>query len=168
MDCALSLVAGSIQLSADFPTVNEEFLSAVLRSICDGKQDRAVVLREELIHYLIADLGYEQQALLDQLVPDAIAPPKGRPRTLRYDEINEAPRLAIKVQDCFGWEQTPTIMNGQQAITLELLAPNQRPAAITDNLERFWQEGWPLVRKRSARALPKTCLARGSANSIRA
>ena len=139
----------------EWPVPDSDWLLGVLLTACHGLRERREVLQRELIHDLMAALGYDRQREFDQLAPAQVTPPRGRPRWLKYDPSEAAPRLAIKVQDCFGWPESPTVLNGAQAVCCELLAPNQRPAAITDDLSRFWREGWSLVRKDLRGRYPK-------------
>ena len=59
----------------------------------------------------------------------------------------ETPRGRAKIQELYGLEQTPRIAGGKQALLLEILAPNFRPVQITDDLQSFWKNTYPEVKK---------------------
>ena len=55
----------------------------------------------------------------------------------------------------FGLRETPRLARGRVPIVLELLAPNQRPVQITDDLTSFWRTTYPEVRKQLRGRYPK-------------
>ena len=68
-------------------------------------------------------------------------------RRLRVDYTDpEAPVLAVKVQEAFGWRDTPTVAEGRVPVLLHLLSPAGRPVAVTRDLASFWRTGYPQVR----------------------
>lgn len=54
--------------------------------------------------------------------------------------------LAVKLQELFGWTKTPILAGGRVPLTIHLLSPAGRPAAVTGDLESFWREGYRAVR----------------------
>jgi ATP-dependent helicase HrpB len=46
----------------------------------------------------------------------------------------------------FGAAETPRIAAGRVPLTLHLLSPAGRPAAVTSDLASFWRTGYPAVR----------------------
>ena len=63
--------------------------------------------------------------------------------------------LATRIQDLFGVRETPRVAAGRVPVLLHLLAPNQRPQQVTDDLASFWQRTYPQVRKELRRRYPK-------------
>jgi len=55
----------------------------------------------------------------------------------------------------FGWTETPTVMGGRWPVLMHLLAPNGRPAQITEDLASFWKNTYAEVRKELRRRYPK-------------
>ncbi len=99
-------------------------------------------------------MGEQRARQLDQLLPATVSVASGRRVSLNYCG-ETPPRLAVKLQECFGMAALPTLAGGRVTITVELLTPAGRPAAITSNLARFWREGYPLVRKDLRGRYPK-------------
>ena len=95
-----------------------------------------------------------QQELLREHCPTRIKLPNGRQVRVRY-EIGAAPVISSKLQDFFGMTQSPKIAGDQISCKIEFLAPNGRPAALTDDLKSFWQNGYLLVRKDLKGRYPK-------------
>ncbi|MER7703833.1 ATP-dependent helicase HrpB [Kitasatospora sp. NPDC097605] len=81
---------------------------------------------------------------LDELAPERITVPSGS--KIRVDYTTERPVLAVKLQELFGWKATPTLAAGKVPLTIHLLSPAGRPAAITGDLASFWHNGYPAVR----------------------
>ena len=61
---------------------------------------------------------------------------------------------AIKYE-FFGLRETPTVAGGRQRVLLHLLAPNGRPAQVTQDLASFWASGYAAVRKELRGRYPK-------------
>jgi ATP-dependent helicase HrpB len=51
--------------------------------------------------------------------------------------------------------QTPTIAMGRQPLVVEILAPNQRPVQVTQDLAGFWQNTYPALKKELQKRYPK-------------
>lgn len=98
-------------------------------------------------------LSTEQQQRLKQHMPEAVTIPTGRQVQLDYTGATVV--LAVKLQELFGLRALPVIAQGRLTISAHLLTPAGRPAAITDNLERFWQENYGAVRKDLRGRYPK-------------
>ena len=79
--------------------------------------------------------------------------PSGRAVNLDYS--SGQPVLAVKLQELFGAHANPTVLDGRLAVTVHLLTPAGRPAAITQDLAGFWQHGYPEVRKELRGRYPK-------------
>ncbi|MFV8127860.1 ATP-dependent helicase HrpB [Streptomyces syringium] len=83
-------------------------------------------------------------ARLDELAPERIEVPSGS--RVRVDYGGEQPVLAVKLQELFGWQQTPRLAGGRVPVLVHLLSPAGRPAAVTADLASFWQDGYRSVR----------------------
>ncbi|MFG2904473.1 ATP-dependent helicase HrpB [Kitasatospora sp. NPDC048286] len=81
---------------------------------------------------------------LDELAPERITVPSGS--KIRVDYTTERPVLAVKLQELFGWTAAPALAGGRVPLTIHLLSPAGRPAAVTGDLESFWRDGYRAVR----------------------
>ena len=63
--------------------------------------------------------------------------------------------LAVRVQEVFGWTDSPTVAGGRLPVLLHLLSPAGRPAAVTADLASFWATGYPQVRAELRGRYPK-------------
>ncbi|MGW4384213.1 ATP-dependent helicase HrpB [Kitasatospora sp. NPDC004531] len=85
-----------------------------------------------------------QAGRLDELAPERITVPSGS--RVRVDYAGERPVLAVKLQELFGWDAAPALADGRAPLTVHLLSPAGRPAAVTGDLAAFWREGYRAVR----------------------
>jgi ATP-dependent helicase HrpB len=91
---------------------------------------------------------------VEREAPEQITVPSGNRIRLVY-EAGKPPVLPVRIQEVFGWKETPRIACGRVAVLLHLLAPNLRPQQITDDLSSFWTNTYPLVKKELRRRYPK-------------
>ncbi|MFI9272378.1 ATP-dependent helicase HrpB [Kitasatospora sp. NPDC052896] len=81
---------------------------------------------------------------LDELAPERITVPSGS--RIRVDYSDQRPVLAVKLQELFGWDAAPALAGGRVPLTVHLLSPAGRPAAVTGDLASFWRDGYRAVR----------------------
>jgi ATP-dependent helicase HrpB len=85
--------------------------------------------------------------LMDSHVPERWTFADGRSVKLRY-EAPDRVVLSARIQQLYDLPgSTLRICDGRCALLVELLAPNQRPVHITDDLDAFWTGQYPQVRK---------------------
>ena len=65
------------------------------------------------------------------------------------------PVLAVRLQEVFGLEATPTINEGVTPVLMHLLSPGFKPVQITSDLKSFWNNAYFEVRKELKRRYPK-------------
>ncbi|MBP2368918.1 ATP-dependent helicase HrpB [Pseudonocardia parietis] len=90
---------------------------------------------------------------IDELAPERLAVPSGSRIALDYS--GDAPALPVRVQEVFGWTGSPTVGGGRIPVVLHLLSPAGRPAAVTADLDSFWDTGYPQVRAELRGRYPK-------------
>ena len=111
--------------------------------------------RLDVAQALRALLPWPQAARLDELVPERIEVPSGSRVQVEYGACGERPVLAVRVQECFGWEETPRVVDGRVPVLLHLLSPARRPVAVTDDLRSFWAGPYQQVRREMRGRYPK-------------
>jgi ATP-dependent helicase HrpB len=131
---------------ADLPVLDAEALGDLLESACAGCRSVEEVRRVPLVPLLKGRLTHAQGRLLDEQAPEAITVPSGSRIRLTY-EADRPPVLAVRLQELFGWTDTPRLAGGRVAILLHLLGPNFRPVQVTDDLRSFWSTTYFQVRK---------------------
>ncbi len=109
--------------------------------------------RLDLAEALWGKSPWELRPQLDRLLPVNLPVPSGRLVGLDYSA--DSPVLAVKLQEMFGATSTPTVLDGRLPVTMHLLTPAGRPAAITQDLAGFWERGYSDVRRDLRGRYPK-------------
>lgn len=140
-----------------WPDVSDDALARDISSWLGDWLDNISTWQElarlDLYQPLMAFAGHRRREL-DSLAPEYWMLPCGHRARIDYTQ-GSTPVIAAKLQDFFGVKSTPLLAGGRIIAKISMLSPAQRPIAITDNLERFWHEGYPLVRKEYRGRYPK-------------
>ncbi|OMH38204.1 ATP-dependent helicase HrpB [Motiliproteus sp. MSK22-1] len=103
---------------------------------------------------LLNQLEWKQQQQLQQWLPSHYQVPSGSNISIDYLS-REDPVLSVRIQELFGLQQTPTVLNGRIPLTLQLLSPAQRPIQLTNDLASFWRNTYAEVCKDLKGRYPK-------------
>ncbi|THB79392.1 MAG: ATP-dependent helicase HrpB [Desulfobacteraceae bacterium] len=106
----------------------------------------------------LALLTWPQKQLIDTHAPTHLVVPSGSKLPLEYGEPCDdptAPVLRVRLQEMFGLNQTPMIAKNNIPVMLHLLSPAGRPVQITQDLESFWKNTYPEVKKDMMGRYPK-------------
>lgn len=90
---------------------------------------------------------------LERLAPERWAAPSGS--SIEIDYTQTPPVLAVKLQEMFGCEDTPTVAGGLVALQIHLLSPGQQPLQITQDLPGFWRSSYHDVKREMKGRYPK-------------
>lgn len=137
-----------------WPTFDSSTLADLLATIAHGRRSLRQLRDAPLASLIQAKLPYPLDRLLDQHAPDTLAVPTGNRIRLAYSQ-NQAPVLAVRLQELFGLADTPRVAAGRVPVLLHLLAPNYRPVQITTDLKSFWSDAYFQVRKDLRAQYPK-------------
>ena len=137
-----------------------DWLPDALVHACAGRRSLAEV-RPLLLSVLKGSLHHPLNRLFEMEAPESIAVPTDNRIKLDYpdqdgasDRINP-PTLSVRLQELFGWTDTPRIAGGRVPVKLELLGPNYRPVQVTEDLRNFWATTYFQVRKDLRARYPK-------------
>ncbi|BBG65905.1 ATP-dependent helicase HrpB [Hydrogenimonas sp.] len=144
--------------SEDFPDLSDEALLETLHSwllpYIRGTKSLKELQKLDMYAILTGLLGWQRLQSLDRLAPERIEVPSGSKISIDYSDP-ENPVLPVKLQELFGWQKSPEIMDAKVALTLHLLSPANRPLAVTKNLKTFWQNAYNDIRKEMRGRYPK-------------
>lgn len=113
--------------------------------LTDDMRSRADLQRLPLSEALWGGCDWSARQRLEELLPTHLPVPSGRRVAVHYG--SEGPVLAVKLQEMFGQEQTPCLLEGRLPLIVHLLSPAGRPLAITTDLAGFWRQGYAAVRR---------------------
>lgn len=137
-----------------WPPFDDAELGDILVEACHGRRSVEEVKRMGLGSALRARLHYPLDRLLEEHAPETIEVPTGNRIRLTYS-MNRPPALAVRLQELFGWTDTPRVAAGRVPVTLELLGPNYRSVQVTEDLRSFWATTYFQVRKDLRARYPK-------------
>lgn len=137
-----------LSAAADWLPFYLEDAGRVMTSISEMKK----INLEEALWALIP---YDKQQEIERLAPTHLRVPSGSNIRIDYRQGAEAPILSVRLQECFGMTETPTINDGKQPLLMELLSPGFKPVQLTQDLHSFWEGTYFEVRKELKRRYPK-------------
>ncbi len=132
----------------------DEWLAPELEAIASGSPAGSVNLLEPLRRLL----PWPEASRLESLVPERLEVPSGSRVRIDYPEVDNdvgRPVVAVKLQECFGWDRTPRLVDGRVPVLFHLLSPAGRPLAVTDDLTSFWSGPYAQVRAEMRGRYPK-------------
>jgi ATP-dependent helicase HrpB len=150
------------ELGAPWPDVTEagllasleEWLTPELDAMATGSAATSINMAEPLRRLL----PWPEASRLDALVPERLEVPSGSLVRLTYPAAEDdggRPVVAVKLQECFGWDSTPRLVDGRVPVLFHLLSPAGRPLAVTDDLTSFWSGPYSQVRAEMRGRYPK-------------
>ena len=124
----------------------DEWLAPEVDALAGGASVRGVDLAEPLRRLL----PWPEASRFDELAPERLEVPSGSRVRIEYPAAShgahERPVVAVKLQECFGWAETPRLVDGRVPVLFHLLSPAGRPLAVTDDLASFWSGPYAQVR----------------------
>jgi len=138
--------------AAPFPPLDEGGVAALLRAACVGRGSFAEL--GDPASLVLAALPPDAQRALAAIAPERVTLASGRSVPVHYD-IAGAPWIESRLQDFFGTRAVPALGPARVALTVHLLAPNNRAVQVTRDLENFWAQHYPDLRRQLSRRYPK-------------
>ncbi|MGE4550494.1 MAG: ATP-dependent helicase C-terminal domain-containing protein, partial [Opitutales bacterium] len=127
---------------------------AICEQICLGFTSYRQIKNKEVFPFVKDWLSVEQADALVALAPEEhTLPNRRKPARIRYKEGNAT--IAASVQDLYGLEEAPVIAGGKYVVQIEALAPNGRIVQVTRDMQSFWNDSYPEIRKQLAGRYPK-------------
>ncbi|HEY4299942.1 MAG TPA: ATP-dependent RNA helicase [Candidatus Didemnitutus sp.] len=128
--------------------------ATLIEQICYGSFG-ARELKDKPVMPVLQDwLLPEQLAVLDEYLPERIEMANGRKARVRYSS-DGPPVLSARIQELYGVASGFTLGHGRVPVKIEVLAPNQRPIQVTDDLGNFWREVYPKIKPELSRKYPR-------------
>ena len=128
--------------------------ATLIEQICYGELGYRGIKDKPVMPVLRDWLTAEQFAVLDDYLPERLTMANGRRSRLIYHKEGP-PILSARIQELYGIEGKFTIGHGRVLVKFEVLAPNQRPIQVTDDLTNFWREQYPKVKAELSRRYPR-------------
>lgn len=121
---------------------------------CFGCTSITELRSRSIVSAIQSKLNRDQIASLEREAPEHMTLSSGRRVKLQY-ENGKPPVLAARIQELFGVSETPRVARGRVSVMMHLLAPNYRVQQITPDLNSFWKNTYPEVKKELKGRYPK-------------
>jgi ATP-dependent helicase HrpB len=128
--------------------------ATLIEQICYGELGYRDIKDKPVMPVLKDWLTAEQLAVLDDYLPERLAMANGRRSKITYAKEGP-PVLSARIQELYGIEGKFTLGHGRVPVKIEVLAPNQRPIQVTDDLTNFWREQYPKIKAELSRRYPR-------------
>jgi ATP-dependent helicase HrpB len=146
----------------EWPIVDDDALKALLPDLClalvrKGRRRLEDVASADWHGAVGGLLDWQLKQRLDSEVPGRLTVPTGNAIAVDYGPALQGgvPVLAVRLQECFGWLDTPRVARGRIAVVLHLLSPGYKPVQVTTDLRSFWQRGYKEVKAELKARYPK-------------
>jgi ATP-dependent helicase HrpB len=123
----------------------ESLVRTAVAALASGAASLEALRRADVPGAVAGLLTHRQRSALEREAPPQWTLPSGRTVPVLY-ERDRPPSAAGRIQEMFGLAATPRLGGGRVPLVLALLAPNQRPVQITDDLASFWRTTYAQVR----------------------
>ncbi|VEB35715.1 Helicase [Legionella sainthelensi] len=138
----------------DGDALKKSFCLTVFKQACFGESKMTLVLQKNLVYFFELNISETLRSILQTELPNRLKVPSGSMIPIHYSTV-EHPFLRVRIQEVFGWEETPKILFQSVSVVLHLLGPNFRPVQVTSDLESFWKNGYSEIRKELRIRYPK-------------
>ena len=128
--------------------------ATLIEQVCYGELGYRGIKDKPVMPVLRDWLTAEQLAVIDDYLPERLTMANGRRSRLTYAKEGP-PVLSARIQELYGIEGKFTLGHGRVPVKIEVLAPNQRPIQVTDDLSNFWREQYPKVKAELSRRYPR-------------
>ena len=134
--------------------ITEVDRATLVEQVCYGEAGYRGIKDKPVMPVLREWLTAEQFAVLDDYLPERLVMGNGRRSRLTYPKEGP-PVLSARIQELYGIEGRFAVGHGRVPVRIEVLAPNQRPIQVTDDLSAFWREMYPKVKAELSRRYPR-------------
>ena len=138
---------------AETPQDESGDMRTIVAEACAGKRSLRELADISLAESLLRRVNARTRSLLESETPERIEL-DNRKVKIHYAGGSE-PWIEARIQDFFGLYSTPVICRGRQPLQVHLLAPNGRPVQVTQDLNGFWTNHYPGIRRELMRRYPK-------------
>jgi ATP-dependent helicase HrpB len=135
------------------PDLGDDQRKVIIRELCAGETRYAAVKSKPALPVIRQVLG-RHQGFVESMAPSHIQLPNGRRMPVVYTPGQE-PKGRTRIQDLYGMNATPLVAGGRARVLIEILAPNNRPVQVTNDLAGFWEKHYPELKKALSRRYPR-------------
>jgi len=136
------------------PAIGAADRRAIVEHLCHGAFSYNEIKDRPVLPLVKSWLSRQQQGWIEEYAPERIPLPGGRFAKVVY-RADGAPTLSARIQDLYGIKDALWIADRRVAVRIQVLAPNNRPVQITENLAGFWRDTYPKLKLELQRRYPR-------------
>ena len=129
----------------ELPTIGEEDRRLLLEQMCYGAIAVRQLRERTPDGALNSWLSAAQRDLLEQYAPERVKLANGRTPRVEYRK-DAPPQISVILQHLYDTNENPRVAGGKVPVTVEILAPSQRPVQTTGDLGNFWKTSYAAVK----------------------
>ena len=138
----------------ELPAIDDEARRHMIESICMGAFGYKEIKERPVLPTLKQWLSAAQREIVDKHAPERVTLSNGKTPKVVYSK-ESPPCIALRIQELYDVNQLPKLALQKVSLAAQILAPNMRPVQITQDLENFWRDQYPNVKKELQRKYPK-------------
>ena len=131
--------------------ITENDRITLLEQICYGAITEKDLHTLDVLPAIMDWMSAEQACMLDTCAPESIQTENRGRLKIRYEKGRAI--LSARIQQLYDLE--PILVARRVPVVYEMLAPNQRPVQITEDLNAFWTTSYPMIKKDLKGRYPK-------------
>lgn len=131
-----------------------EKLKQLIELAAYGESDIKTVMEKNWFSFFQQIFEKSDLDFLNDQLPNHFIAPTGSSIAINY-QLDKNPHCEVRIQELFGMKLFPKLAGGKLNLTFHLLAPNYRPIQITEDLESFWKNTYPEIRRQYKIKYPK-------------
>ncbi len=129
-------------------------LDFILMKDFGSKEKMTESLIEDLSQEIFREVNVDGTFQLERDLPLFLQLHDKRSVAITYDKVNGI-HVESYLQDFFGLESTPKILQGKEKLTIHLLGPHKRALQITQDLNSFWSNTYKTMVSELKREYPR-------------
>lgn len=129
----------------ELPPIGEEDRRLLLEQMCYGAIAVRQLRERTPDGALNSWLSAAQRDLLEQYAPERVKLANGRTPRVEYRK-DAPPQISVILQHLYDTNENPRVAGGKVPVTVEILAPSQRPVQTTGDLGNFWKTSYATVK----------------------
>ena len=135
------------------PPLDETAKRSIVTGICRGCLSVKDVKDLPVLPALRQWLAPAHRALVEKYAPERVTLSNGKTPKVVYGD--GSPSIHVRIQELFGVQGGVCLPGRRIPVVIHILAPNQRPVQITEDLAGFWKDAYPRVKRELQRKYPK-------------
>jgi ATP-dependent helicase HrpB len=129
----------------EMPSIGDDDRKLLIEQMCYGAIAVRQLRERTPDGALNAWLSAAQRELLDRFAPERVKLANGKMARVEYRK-GAPPQISVILQQLYDTNENPRVAGGKVSVSVEILAPNQRPVQTTGDLGSFWKTSYAAVR----------------------